>query len=432
MPQVFWEIIIIFALILLNGFFSMSEIALISVRKTRVASLIKHNNSRAKIIDQLHKDPEKLFATVQIGISIVTIFASAFAGSSLAVDLSHILTRSGIGFIAEYSRTISFVVVVAVVSYVSLIIGELVPKSLGLRYAENFSLLSAYPIWWLSKISFGLIKILKLSTNLILKPFRDSTSFTETRLSEEEIRALIEEGQQAGTIESHERSIIENVFESNDLTVDKIMIPRGRMSAFDISNPSEQVVKQSIESGFSRLPVYSGNVNNIVGILYTKKLLHHFGDDFKNTDLQKLLLPPYFVPGSMKINNVLQRLQRKKQHMAMVTDEHGEIAGLVTLEDILEEIVGDISDETDEVSPTGQKQDGSTEVSGEVSIVDFNKQFKSDLPENEDYTTLSGYVLSKLGRFPKEGDKIVNGNIEITIKEKTLRTVKIAIIKKLR
>lgn len=423
------EILIVLILTLLNGFFSMSEIALVTVRKTRIASLAKQSNSRAKIIQLLQQNPESLFATVQIGISVITIAASAFAGSSIAEELAIILGHMHIAFIANHAYGISFTIVVAVLSYVNLTIGELIPKSLGLRYAEPMALLTAYPIWWLSKISAWLIKILSLTSNLFLKLFKDSTTFTESRLSQEEIRSLISEGRKAGTVEDHEDNIIQNVFDFWDLSVDKIMVPRTQMSAFDINLPVGEIIHQAIESGYSRIPVYENNLNNIVGILYTKKLLAKFDQGSQNLNMQEFLVPAYFVPNIMKISQVLQRLQSKKVHMALVTDEHGEIEGLVTLEDVLEEIVGDITDETDETDNDIKQEGEGFIVAGNVSIVDFNKYFKTDLSENEDFNTVSGFILNHLGRFPKEGDVVDYKDIKITVKEVTLRTVKTAIIK---
>jgi putative hemolysin len=430
MPQILWEILIVLFLTLLNGFFSMSEIALISIRRTRVASLVKQGNKRAKIIQQLQQTPERLFATIQIGISVITIFASAFAGSSIAEDLAKVLGRADNLFLAENSYIISFVIVVVLVAYISLVIGELVPKSLGLRYSETFSMFSSYPIWWLSKLSSWLVKILNFSSNIILKLFNDKTTFTESRLSEEEIRTLLSEGRKAGTIQPEQHYMLENIFEFSDLTIGKIMVPRTQITAYDIDQPAKNLISLAIESGYSRIPIYRGNLNNIVGILYTKSLLTKLGDKLEDIDLNSFLLPPYFIPNTMIISEVLKRLQRKKLHMALVTDEHGEIEGLVTLEDVLEEIVGDITDETDEASRKITKQaDGTFLVFGEISIVDFNRFFQTDLPEDQDFTTVSGFILNELGRFPKEGDNIKVGDLEFVAEEVTLRTVKTVKVK---
>lgn len=425
----FWDIFTILILTLLNGFFSMSEIALITVRKTRIASLAKQGSRSAKTIQYLQQNPESLFATIQIGISLLTIGASAFAGSSAANHLSEILSKVNITFIQLHAYTISFTIVVALVSYVSIAIGELIPKSLGLRYAEPFALFSAYPIWWLSKASFLLIKVLNITSNLFLKLFKDSTTFTESRLSEEEIRSLISEGRSAGTIEEQEHNIIENVFDFSDLGVDKIMVPRTTMVAFNIHNSAKEIVHKAIESGYSRIPVYENNVNNIVGILYTKRLLAKFEQGSENLNLKEYLVPAYFVPSTMKISQVLQRLQKKKSHMALVTDEHGEVVGLVTMEDVLEEIVGDITDETDEVDKSIKQQGNDYVVSGAISVVDFNKFFKTEIYENRDYNTISGFILHKLGRFPEEGDFVDIEDVILIVQEVTLRVVKTVIVK---
>lgn len=428
----FWEILIVFVLTLLNGFFAMSEIALVTVRKTRIASLVKQGSVRAKVIALLQQNPESLFATIQIGISVITIAASAFAGSSIAANLAESLYRLNITFVTNHAYGISFVIVVTLVSYVNITIGELIPKSLGLRYSERMALFAAYPIWWLSKISFGLIKILSFTSNLFLKLFKDSTSFTESRLSEEEIRSLLHEGRKAGTIEPHEHSIIQNVFDFSDLSVNKIMIPRTSMAAFDIAQPARGIVRKAIESGYSRIPVYEGSVNNILGVLYTKSLLAEFDKGNDNFNLKDFLVPAYFVPSTMKISEVLQRLQRKKAHMALVTDEHGEIEGLVTMEDILEEIVGDISDETDEIDKNIKQEGSDFIVAGHTSVVDFNKYFNTELPENRDFNTVSGFILERLGRFPKEGDVVEHIDIKFTVKETTLRIVKTAVVKQMK
>ncbi len=425
-----WEIVIVFILTLINGFFSMSEIALVTVRKTRVASLVKKGSRRAKVIEALQQTPETLFATIQIGISIITISASAYAGSSLSHNLANLLEQVNFAFIVTHAYTISFVLVVAVISYINITIGELIPKSLGLRYSEPLALFSAYPIWWLSKISYWLIRGLNVTSNLFLKLFNDSTTFTESRISEEEIRSLISEGRKAGTIAPHEDNIIQNVFDFSDLSVHKIMVPRTVMVAINIDNSANEIVHKAIESGFSRIPVYQGTLNNIVGILYTKRLLIKFDKGLEGLNIQEFLVTPYFVPSTMKISEVLGRMQRKKVHMALVTDEHGEIEGLVTMEDVLEEIVGDITDETDEVNKNIRQEGENFIVNGETSVVDFNKFFNTDLPENKEFSTVSGFILEHLGRFPKENDEVVFGSVKFMVKEVTLRTVKSVVVRK--
>ncbi len=424
------EILIVLILTLLNGFFSMSEMALVTLRKTRVEEMSKGGNRRARIVELLRENPENLFATIQVGISVITIAASAFAGGSIGRDLSSYLSGASIPFIAQNAATISFVVVVALIAYVNITIGELIPKSMGLRYAETIALFAAYPIWWLSRLSGWLIKILNVSSNIVLGLFKDSTNFTESRLSEEEIRSLISEGTKAGTIEQMEHNIIENVFNLSDLSVDKIMVPRGNIIAMDIAEPVEAIIKKAIESGYSRIPIFRNDLNSIEGILYTKRLLPELEKGNRAITLNDFLVAPYFVPGSMKSGEALKRLQRKKAHMALVTNEHGEVEGLVTLEDLLEEIVGDIADEMDETDKRIREDKGAYIVEGSLPIVDFNKYFKSDLPEDKDYNTMAGFILEKLGRFPKAGDIIRSLGFKFTVSEASLRTIEILTVER--
>jgi putative hemolysin len=422
------EIIIVFLLTLLNGFFSMSEIALVTMRKTRTAELAKAGNKRAQIVQILQGKPENMFATIQIGISVITIAASAFAGANIGEDLSNTLAQSDFAFISEHAPAWSFFIVVALLSYINITLGELIPKSLGLRYAEPMALLAAYPIYWISRVSRLVIRVLNITSNLVLRIFKDSTNFSESKLSEEEIRSLIYEGHNAGTVASHEYNIIENVFDFSDLSVDKIMVPRARITAGDIQAPTKQTLDKAIESGYSRIPIYKGNIDNVVGILYTKRLLPKLGLSTE-LNLNEFLVPPYFVPSTMKISEVLQKMQGKRAHMALVTNEHGEVEGLVTLEDVLEEIVGDITDETDEPDKSIRIESGENIVSGDVSIVDFNKYFETDLPENESFNTISGFILELLERFPKVGDTAEYKNILFKVKEASPRSVKSVIVK---
>ena len=408
----------------------MSEMALVTLRKTRVEEMSKGGNRRARIVELLRENPENLFATIQVGISVITIAASAFAGGSIGRDLSSYLSGASIPFIAQNAATISFVVVVALIAYVNITIGELIPKSMGLRYAETIALFAAYPIWWLSRLSGWLIKILNVSSNIVLGLFKDSTNFTESRLSEEEIRSLISEGTKAGTIEQMEHNIIENVFNLSDLSVDKIMVPRGNIIAMDIAEPVEAIIKKAIESGYSRIPIFRNDLNSIEGILYTKRLLPELEKGNRAITLNDFLVAPYFVPGSMKSGEALKRLQRKKAHMALVTNEHGEVEGLVTLEDLLEEIVGDIADEMDETDKRIREDKGAYIVEGSLPIVDFNKYFKSDLPEDKDYNTMAGFILEKLGRFPKAGDIIRSLGFKFTVSEASLRTIEILTVER--
>jgi len=428
MGSVAREIVTIFIFTLFNGFFAGSEVAIISLRKSRVHELIKQGNKRAKIVKALQNDPEKFIATAQIGISIITIAASLLAGADLAKQIEPYFATTGIAFISQNAGAISNIIAVSILGFLTIIFGELVPKSLALRYSETFALFVAYPIFWISKVCSFLIKFLTFSSNIVLRPFKDSTSFSESKLSEDEIRHMILEGRKAGTIERREHEILENVFDFSDMTVGKIMTPAAQVTAFDIDNPAEHLVHKIIECEYSRIPFYQGKLDNIIGILNIKDLYSELGHKMEGKEIQirELLHPAFFVPNSQKIISVLQKFQKNKTHIAIVTDEHGEVDGLVTLEDILEEIVGDISDETDEIRREIRKQeDGTFLIEGGTSMVDFNRYFKSNLPEDDQYTTISGFILDKLERFAEMEDKIEFDNFVFSVIEKTHRTVKL-------
>jgi len=421
------ELLKVFIFTLLTGFFAGSEMALISLRKTKVAELIKQGNKSAKLVKALQNDPEKFIATSQIGISVITVVASVIAGANLSEELRPFFANSNITFISSNAATISYVLIIALVTYLTIIFGELVPKSLALRYSEKFALFVAFPIYWISRICGVIIKFLTFSSNVVLMPLKDSTSFSESKLSEDEIRNMILEGRKAGTIERREHEILENVFDFSDMTVGKIMTPAAQITAFDIDDPINLNVSKVIDSEYSRIPFYKEKLDNIIGVLNIKDLFAEIGDGqhAKDIHLRELLKPVFFVHNTQKISTVLQKFQRNKIHMAIVTDEHGEVDGLVTLEDILEELVGDISDETDEVRKEIVKEsDGTYMVEGGTSIIDFNRFFKANLPEDEQFSTISGFILSILERFPEIDDMVTFENMEFTVKHKTNRTVK--------
>lgn len=425
------EVLIVIALILLNGFFSGTEMALISLRKSRLKQLVKEGNKKALIAEKLLQNPEEFLATIQVGITLVSTIASAFAGANMARVLNPFLEHSSWPVISQNAETISFAFIVIVVTYLTVILGELIPKSLGIKFSEKFSLFVVYPMYLLSKISFPITKLLTLSSNVVLKLFGDKTSFMESKITEEELRTILYESHKAGTLKKYEHEILDNIFDFSDIAVGQIMTPRSKIFAVDISESSEKNIKAIIESGYTRIPFFRDNIDNVIGILNIKYLL---GELQKNhhPNLSELMKKPYFVPNTQRISDLLKKFQKEKIHMAIVTDEHGDIDGLVTIEDILEEIVGDIDDESDEDKKLISRQkDGGYQVDGSVSIVDFNRYFKTDFPEDEQYITVSGLLLDQLEKIPDVGTKTIIGNVEFTIKEKTERMIKLLGIKKL-
>lgn len=427
------DIVVIIALILLNGFFSGTEMAVISLRKTRLKQLVKNGNRNAMIIEKFQKNPEDLLATIQVGLTLLSTIASAYAATKITVALTPLLEKSSINFIAQNAEGISLALIVIVITYLTIIFGELIPKSLAIKFSERFALFAARPIYFLSKISFIITKSLTVSSNIILKIFGDKTSFSEGKLSEDEIRIMLHESQELGVIKKYEHQIMENVFGFTDIAVGQVMMPRTKIFAIDIDLPVTENIKHIIESGYSRIPMYRDSIDNIVGILHGKDLLQYIERSGKeDVDLLKLSRTPYYVTNTERISALLLKFQKEKIHIAIVTDEYGGVDGLITIEDILEELVGEISDETDmEQKSIRKEKDGSYVVEGDTSIIDFNRYFNTVLSEEEAYTTISGLLLEAFERLPKIGEKTIIDNLEFTIRDRTNRTILSTFVKRL-
>jgi len=420
------EIIIVLALIILNGFFTGTEMAIISLRKTRIKELVKQGNKNAAIIAKLQENPEDFLATIQVGITLTGTIASAIAGADLAQLISPLLKSVSWPLIANNAESISFIFIIISITYLSVIFGELIPKSLGIKFSEKFALFAARPIYLLSKLSFFITKFFTASSNIVLKIFGDQTSFAESKLSQEELKSILYDSQKAGVIKKYEHEMLNNVFDFSDISVEKIMTPRSKIFALDIDDHLSENLSQIIESGYSRIPFYKENIDNIIGILYIKDLLKKIQTS-TNDEIRmgEVLNTPYYIPNTQKISSLLRKFQKEKKQMAIVTDEHGEVDGLITIEDILEEIVGEISDEKDTIDPLiHEEKDGTFTVEGSISIIDFNRFFEANLPEDESYTTVSGFLLNQLEKFPKIGDMVVFEKIRFRIKTKTEKQIK--------
>ncbi|MBI5887308.1 MAG: HlyC/CorC family transporter [Deltaproteobacteria bacterium] len=412
----FWAAII-FILIIINGFFSGAEIAIISSKRSLLDKLVKDGNSSAAIVNSMKEKPERFIATVQIGITLVATLASAIGGI-IAIEfiqprLESIALGADTKRLGEY---VSVAVVVFVISYVTLVIGELVPKSLGLRFAEKTSCFAARPIEFLSKITSSFIRLLTASNNAVLRMFGIKGTEKGHFVSEEEIKFYIREGKASGVFEETEAALLHGIFEFADTTVKEVMVPKPRFSAIEISMPTEKVLRFLTETGFSRYPVYRESPENVVGVLFNKDVLRAIerGRPFV---LSELLRAPYFVPNTVMISRLLRELQRRKIHMAIVVDEHGEVDGLVTIEDILEEIVGEIEDEYD-VDKGGfveKLKDGTLVIDASVSLRDLEDVGIVFDEDTEEYHTLAGFMLAKLQRIPRGGEFVVSKGRRFTV-----------------
>ncbi len=412
--QFLFELVVIFFLILLNGFFSAAEIAVISSRKSKILQLVEEGVPWAKIVDQLKQEPDRLLAIVQIGVTLVGTMASVFGGAAAIQFLQPLLEK--IPILQNWSQSLAFGIVVIALSYLSLVLGELVPKSIALSNPERVASWVVKPIDLLSRISSVPVKILTLSTNIILKMLGVEENPQASVVSEEEVKYMIKEGADRGVFDETEHELIHSVFEFADTSVREVMVPRVKIYAIEVNTPSQDVVKALVESGYSRIPVYEDTLDNIVGILYNKDVIEVLVEG-KPIVLRELVHKAYLVPDTIMISDLLSELRRRRMHMAIVVNEYGEVAGLVTLEDLLEEIVGEIRDEseTEDKGPIEVLKDGSLVVDGSVTIRDLQSEQNLPFPESPEYDTIAGFMLSKLQRLPKGGEIVTYEGYKLTV-----------------
>jgi len=422
MDSLWLDIFVIVVFIFLSAFFAAAEIAVISLRRTRIQELIEQKNKHAAAVKELISDPDKFFAIVQIGMTVFPAAASALSGVLAIKYLKPAL--EGIPFLATSAETVAVGIVVVLVSYFTLVVGELAPKSLGLRYAEVIALLSARILKTLLRVSSVIISFLSGSTNLALRPFKDRTSFIEPRISEEEFKLMLDEGRRSGVIDKVEHELIDRIFEFTDTRAKEVMVPRTDVVAIEIKTPHEKLIKVVTEEGYSRMPVYVDTIDHIVGIIYTKDLITLL----ENRDLivlEDIIRPAYFVPDSKKISQLMREFQLKKIHLAIVVDEFGGTEGIITMEDILEEIVGEIHDEYDEVlKEVEASADGSFLVNARVPITQFNERFGCEIPEDSDYETVGGFLYKLTGRIPDLNETISHKNLTFTVVTKSDRRMR--------
>ncbi|MEK7825007.1 MAG: hemolysin family protein [Nitrospirota bacterium] len=410
-----FEAILIIILILANGFFSGSEIAIISARRSKLEKLAKEGNQSAVIAGKLKEDPDRFLATVQIGVTLIGTLASAVGGIAAVEVLKPLIQTIPYWPFQRYGEVISLGAVVIAITYIMLVLGELVPKNLGLRYAERVACLVARPIDSLSRISSIFVGLLTRSSNLVMRPFGAKGTEDAAFISEEEIKYYIKEGRTKGIFEETEEALIHGVFEFADTMVKDVMVPKHKVIAIDIDTPPEKVLDFIVESGFSRYPVYKERLNHIVGILYNKDIFKVM-EEKRPIFLKDLVRPPYFIPETVMISRLLRELQRKRVHMAIVVSEHGEVSGLATIEDLLEEIVGEIEDEYDieKGGLIGRLKDGTMIIDASASIRDLRDAGLS-FEDSEEYTTLAGFMLSKLQKIPKGGEFVMHNGYKLTV-----------------
>lgn len=407
------QIIVLAILILINAFFAATEIAFISLNDAKIEKQAKEGNKKAKQIKKMLREPSKFLATIQIGITLAGFLSSAFAADAFADDLAPMLQNLMPLGLAAW-RNISIILITIILSYFSLIFGELVPKRLAMRNSEKIAFGTIGIIRTISIITAPFVKLLTASTNGVSKLFGISGTDEET-VTEEEIRMMVDVGEEKGSIKEEEKELINNVFEFNDKVVSEIMIHRKDIYAIDINSDIDNILKELDEYKYSRIPVYEENIDNIVGMLFIKDLLANVNKKEK-VKIAKIIREPYFVSENKPIDELFRDLQKNKHQLAIVLDEYGGTAGLVTMEDIIEELVGNIFDEYDEEEKEFEKIDDNTFlISGSVSIHDLRKILGVEIPEGE-YDTLSGYLIELLGRIPSDDEKPVIETKRVTYK----------------
>lgn len=408
------QLIFLFILILLNAYFAATEIAFISLNDAKIEKQAKDGNKKAKQIQKMLKNPSKFLATIQIGITLAGFLSSAFASDAFAGMLAPVLNE-WMPFISIATwQNISIVIITIILSFFTLVFGELVPKRLAMKYYEKISFATIGVIKGISVVTAPFVKLLTWSTNLVSRIFGVGEQEEEI-VTEEEIKMMVNQGEEKGSIEENEKELINNVFEFNDIIASEIMTYRTDIYAIEMNEDIYGILDEIDEYKYSRIPVYEETIDDIKGILFLKDILKLVSTrkEFKIADIMR---EAYFVPESKPIDEIFEELQANKMQMAIVVDEYGGTAGLLTMEDILEELVGNIFDEYDDVEVEYKRLDDNTYlIDGSVSLYEMKKILDIELPEG-DYETLSGYLIEKLGRLPEEDEHPVIEDEHLTYK----------------
>lgn len=414
------ELAIIVALVLVNGLFSGAEIAIVTLRRTRLQQLVEGGKRAALAVSELRGKPERFLATVQVGITVVSAAASAYGGDRLADRISPAL--AAVPLLLPWSHEIALAIVVVFVAYLSLIVGELVPKSLALRSPESYALLVGRPLLGLAQIARPIVWFLTASSNLVLRMFGDRTSFTEARMSPDELKAMLEEAGEGGTLDPRASQIAARAIELTELVAADVMVPRNTIVGIAEAASEDELRQLFAESGHSRVPVYRSAPDDVVGYVSVRDVYTRDA-----TSWRELVRPAMFLPETMRAIDVLHDLQSRSTHMAIVVDEHGVTVGLLTREDLVEEVLGEMFSEHRERRRGAAfvvEADGSAIVSGLASVRDVNRALDIFLPEEGDWTTLSGLVVALAGHIPEVGAELSVAGSKLVVVDASPRRVR--------
>nr|WP_314115023.1 hemolysin family protein [uncultured Leptotrichia sp.] len=397
------QIVIIIILTGINAFFSSAEMAIVSLNKNKLKILIEDGNKKAILLDNLLQEPSKFLSTIQVGITLAGFFASASAATGLSQYLSGALQPLNI----PYSSQISMILITFLLSYVTLVFGELIPKRIALRNSEKIALSSVGVIVFISRLFSPFVKFLTFSTNLVLTILKMKEDNIEEKVSKEELRSLVEVGKEHGVINEAEQEMIENIIEFDEKIAREIMIPRTKVFLIDKNISIHELFENKEIGKYSRIPVYENEADNIVGVLLTKDLMMEaYKKGFDNIKVADLLQEAYFVPETKNVNELFNEMQLEKKHITILIDEYGGFSGIVTLEDLIEEVMGNIADEfDDEDLSIRQLSRNKYLINGDVSLNDLNDNFHFEL-ESKYYDTLSGILIENLGYIPEDNENI--------------------------
>ena len=418
------ELLVIVLLTILEGFFVAAEISLVSVRRSRVDQLVDEGSPAARRVRRLLDDPGRFLAVVQLGLTFLGFFASAYAAVSLVTGLKSLLER--VDWLHDSAGGIALVIVTAILALFTIVFGELVPKTLALAHPERFALVLSRPVDVLGRLLGPIVAVLTAITRTVTRAFGADVT-AEAQISAQELRLIVERGGEQGILEAEEEQMIHAVIELGERRVHEVMVPRTAISGLPASASFEEAIDEVMEDGHSRVPVYEGSIDEVIGILYAKDLLPFLKDGSgPRPALRSLLRTPVFVPESITIDDLLHEFQRRKVHIAIVLDEYGGTAGLVTIEDLLEEIVGEIQDEYDEEEPMVVRlSDDKARIDGRASVDELGELFETELAlEDEDeYDTVGGLVFHRIGGVPKPGDQVSVDGLILTVESTDGRRV---------
>ncbi len=418
--SIIFQIITLFALILVNAFFAMSEMAVVSLNDNKIDKMAEQGHKKAKQIQKLTENTSSFLSTIQIGVTLAGFLTSATAAQSFAAMLSSAIAKTPVvdiiplGVISGFST----VAITLIMSYFSLVLGELVPKKIAIQNPEKMSFLAAPVLIVVAKVTKPLVRFLAFSTNTVLRLMRIDPHADEETVTEEEIRMMVDVGGEKGVIEEVQKEMIENIFEFDDIDVADIMTHRTDMICIDDDEPLSEAVKLSIEHGFSRIPVFEEDPDDIVGVVYIKDFLKFVGSTLPKTkSVKDMMRPAYYVPETKRCGELFKEMTEKRVQMAVVVDEYGGTAGIVTLEDIIESIVGNIQDEYDQEDEEISIIDETNfTVDGITDIEEVEEHIGKTLPDG-DYDTIGGYIISVLGFLPEDGqmNEVTFENIKFTV-----------------